>query len=252
MLLGAARTASDRAARIRAVGSIKNANAQTLVLRIATAPDPVVLWALHLRLDRLGVPPCQRWPANTDSAQNEFITLLADLLWLHRRLPNDHKAKFRGWQALLNRAPQSPEWHGHALRQYLFVSARSGIAHWVAEGLALTDAQRADTMMLPTATMRAARRRLQPAALAETERKLLDHATAHPDRAGQHQPHAIAARRLLLWRCWVLACELPGRAASHWALLTGEVLSRQRVTAIVAEVADRAEPTKRRRRRLPV
>lgn len=241
--------AAGRAARLRAVASIIGTDAQTLVLRIATTTDPVVLWALHLRLDRMGVPPCQRWPANADTAQAEFITLLADLLWLHRRLPAAHRAGYPGWRDLLATAPNSPRWHDHALRQYLFISARGSLAHWCAKGLALTEAQRANTMMLPTTAMRAMRRRLQPAALAEAERKLLDHTTAHPDRAGLHQPQAIAARHLRMWRCWVLAGESPGRAAEHWKLLTGEALTRQRVGVIVDGVADLTGPTKPGRRR---
>ena len=90
---------------------------------------------------------------------------------------------------------------------------------------------------------------VRTAALAEAERKLLDHATAHPDRAGLHQPHAIAARRLLLWRCWVLAGESSGRAAGPWEQLTGEALTPQRVGVIVSGVADLAGRTRRRQHR---
>lgn len=238
-------TPADRADRIRGIAGIKNADALTLVLRIAITTDPVVLWALHLRLDRLGVPPCQRWPPNVDTLQAEFVTLLADLLWLHRRLPADHRAQYRGWRSLLAQAPRSPLWHEHALRQFRFISTRGSIAHLCAQGLALTDAQRVDTMMVPTAAMRAARRHLHPAALADLGGKLLDHAMAHPDRARQHSSQAIASRRLRLWRCWVLAGESPSRAAAAWAALTGENLTRQRVTAIVADVDDLARPRRR-------
>ena len=247
--LTTAGTPSDRAARLRAIASIKGADAQTLVLRIATTTDPVVLWALHLRLDRLDVPPCQRWPTNIDNPQAEFVTLLADLLWLHRRLPAGHEAGYRGWRALLAQAPQSPVWHEHALRQFVTVARRGSLAHWCAQGLALTDAQRADTMMMPTEAMRASRRRLQPAALADLGRQLLDYAIVHPDRARQHTPQAVASRRLRLWRCWVLAGLSPGRAATAWAALTGEAITRQRLAGIVADVDDIARPRRRARRR---
>jgi hypothetical protein len=51
----------------------------TLVARIVTATDPLLLWLIHEELDRREVPPAFRWPMNQESAQTEFITWLADI-----------------------------------------------------------------------------------------------------------------------------------------------------------------------------
>lgn len=252
-LLAAPTSPAVRAARRSAIASIAGQPARVLVLRIATTDDPLVLWALHLRLDRLNVPPCQRWPANCGSDQAEFITALADLLWLHRRMPDGHRPTYRGWRDLLVQTPACSDWHEHALRQYLYAARRGAAGRYSAEGLGLNEAQRAETMMMPTARMNSARECLRPTATADAERALLGHAMEHPDRAGKHQPHDIATRHLLLWRCWLLAGESPGRAAAQWATLTGETLTRQRVAAI-AQRADniirpRRRPAARRARR---
>lgn len=248
-LLAAPMSPTIRAARRTAIASIAGQPARVLVLRIDTTGDPLALWALHLRLDRLNVPPCQRWPANRETDQAEFITALADLLWLHRRLPASHRAAHRGWRDLLAQAPAGSNWHAHALRQYLFAYRRGAVGHYIAQGLGLTDAQRAETMSMPTARMRSARDCLWHGATADAERALLDHALEHPDRAGEHKPHDIATRRLLLWRCWVLAGESPGRAAAHWAALTGEALTRQRVAAVAEQADGIIRPNRRRGRR---
>jgi hypothetical protein len=246
MLLAQPSSVGERNTRRHAISGIPGSDTETLVARIGTSTDPIVLWALHLHLDRRGVPPCIRWPANIATPQAEFITLLADLLWLCRRLPSTHRPAFRGWRNLWKEQPGSPAWHQHALRQYLFVAQRGSIGHWCATGLALSDAQRADLMMLPTAAMRATRTALHPSRVAAVERQLVDLAEMKPDRAREHSPHAVAVRRLRLWRVWVLSDRSPTRTAESWHLLTGERLSRQRVSALIDHVDHRGAKRKRR------
>lgn len=220
---------------IRAMGK---AEAHTLILRLATTSDPLGLWALHLELDRRGIPPCLRWPANTDTPQAVFITLLADLLWIARRNVG-HVSRFRGWQGLFKHPAASPTWHAVAHRQFLFVSTRYGLAHWCSKGLALGDAQRKELMMLPTRSMVADRRQLNPELLANMRDRLLGHAIERPDRSGRLSPEAIASRRTRLWCVFVLAGRDHTATARHWRTLTGEALSRQAVakqTAIVRGV----------------
>lgn len=236
----------QRTSRRHAIKSIPAANGTTLVTRIATTDDPLVLWALHLHLDKRDVPPCIRWPANLQTPQAEFITFLADMLWLSKRLPANHRAKFRGWRDLLAQEPASPAWHEHALRQFLFIAKRGSLAHWCATGLSLSDDQRTDLMMMPTAPMRAARTGLRPAALADLERILTDWAYEHPDRSGTCSPREVARRRLLVWRLWVLSDRSPVLTAKRWSLLTGEWLTRQRIGTLIAKVSEHAGSPRRR------
>jgi hypothetical protein len=237
----------DRARRRVLIANIPAASTETLILRLATTEDPMVLWALHLALDNRDVPPCLRWPRNDSTEQAEFITLLADLLWLCRRLPPGHAAKYRGWRRLFDHSPNSTAWHASAHRQYLFISARGSLSHWCAEGMNLADGDRANLMMLPTSAMRTARQRLQPAALADVEAKLIEEAQRHPDKSGTHPPHAIATRRLRMWRLFVLSGELPTLTARRWSLLTGETLTRQAIAKQAGVVVDLIRPQRRRR-----
>lgn len=214
-----------------AVLGLHSASTQTLILRLATASDALLTWAIHLELDRRAVPPCLRWPANTSSTQAEFITWLADIHWFAKRHPL-HKAQSKGWRDLLAQAPATAKWHGHACRQYGHAEMRRGqrsLSHWCAHGLALTDAQRRDLMTLPTKQMHASRSAIVGEPFARLEQALLDHAVAHPDRSGEHEPDAIATRRALMFRVYVLAGGSATTAARYWALLTGEQVSRQAI-----------------------
>lgn len=199
---------------------------QTLVLRVAVTADPLLLWAIHLELDRRDVPPCLRWPANDCTPQAEFITWLADIHWFARRCP-EHVAAFRGWRTLLAQVPATAKWHAHALRQFAYAYKRPSFAHWCAAGLGISDAQRQELMTMPTRAMQAARRAVLGQPFAELERELLDHAVAHPDRSGSRMPHAVASRRARMFRVHVLAGGAITRATSYWCLLTTEAITRQ-------------------------
>lgn len=219
------------------VRALPTCDTQTLVLRLATTSDPLALWALHLELARRDIPPAQRWPANTETPQTEFVTFVADLHWLSTRYPG-HAPAFRGWRGVFTHPPASPAWHATVHRQYLFVQSRYSVSHWCAQGLTLTEAQRQDLMMLPTAAMQADRRQLQPERFAALRERLLSHAVAHPDRSGRHAPEAIANRRARLWRAFVLAGRDYTATTRHWRNLTGEALTRQAISKQLNAVAD--------------
>ncbi|MDM0049292.1 hypothetical protein [Variovorax sp. J22R115] len=212
---------------------LPSASTQTLVLRLATTSDPLMLWAQHLELDRRGVPPCQRWPANEITPQHEFITWLADMLWFAKRNPA-HTPRFRGWKGLFDNPPTSAKWHATAMRQFLHVSSRYSVAYWCANGMGLTEPQRMDLMTTPTKAMVAERRQLAPAPFAAMRERLLSHAMQHPDRSGARTPDAVAARRARLLRAFILSGRSAATTAANWRLLTGETMTRQAVAKQVA------------------
>lgn len=228
---------------VRAMGA---QSSQTLILRLQTTPDPLLLWALHLELDKRNIPPCLRWPANDATQQAEFITLLADLLWFAKRNAA-HQPMFKGWRGVFSNLPASAGWHAAAHRQYQFVAARYSLSHWCSKGLGLTDAQRRDLMALQTTAMRADRHQLRGAAFQSIIECLQLHALDRPDKAGIFTADRVATRRAMMWRAYVLAGHSQTRAARYWELITGERLSRQAVTKQLAMVADILRNERRRR-----
>jgi len=236
-VLAAERRHEEGLQRFRdAVRALPTAETRTLVLRAATASDTLMLWALHLELDRRGIPPCLRWPANDSTLQHEFITWLADMLWFTKRNPT-HTPRFRGWRGLFDNPPASAKWHAAGARQFAFISARYSVAHWCATGLGLSEPQRHDLMTLPTSSMQAERRQLAPRQWATATQRLLSHATAHPDRSGRHSPERVASRRAALLRTFVLSQRSPTATAEHWQLVTGSRLSRQAVSKQIETIS---------------
>lgn len=224
------------------VAALPNMDTRTLIVRLHTTEDPLVLWAIHLALDRRNIAPAFRWPANDMNEQSEYITWSADLLWHCRRHPG-HKTRFRTWQGLFRKAPNSPEWHARAHRHFLFVYPRYSIAHWCSKGLDLSTQHRALLMTMPTNAMVADRRALEPARFAETHRLLVESAMQRPDKSGQRTSHDIAGRRAAMWRTFILACRNYTVANDYWTRITGEQLTRQAFTKQVktaAEVVRRA------------
>lgn len=203
---------------------------QTLILKIATATDPLALWAVHVALDKRGILPCMRWPANEDSPQMAFVTLCADLLWFSKRNP-DHVPAHRGWRGLFaQNAPSpvpAPSWYATAHRQYEYVAARLSVAYWCAKGLALTAAQRQELMTLPTSEMVRDRRTLHATKFAAVRESLLSHAVRHPDKSRERSPKDIAERRAALWRMYLLASCNQAATVKHWQAQTGEGITRQ-------------------------
>lgn len=205
---------------------INETDTRTLILRLETMTDPLLLWVAHLALDARDVPPALRWPGNQDDEQALFITWCADLLWFCRR-HRGHQPRFRGWQGLFKNAPGSGNWHATAHRQFLFIAPRYSLAHWCSKGLGLTDADRVPLMTLPTNRMRADRRALDATPFADLHQQLVQHAAERPDKARQRSPYDIASRRAAMWRIFVLCDRNKTAAAAHWANLTGERLTRQ-------------------------
>jgi len=213
----------------RSVLALSSTSTQTLILKITTCNDPLMLWAIHVTLDGRNIIPALRWPANTSTEQMKFIGWLADLLWFTKRTP-DHQPKFRGWVRLLAETPANPAWQDMAYWIFVAMYDRQNISSYTARGLALTPAQRQPLMSLPTARMVTARLELQPIPFAETRQRLLSHAVAHPDKSGTRTPEAITNRRAGLWRTFLLSEKRQTATAENWKLLTGEPLSRQAIS----------------------
>jgi hypothetical protein len=209
----------------------------TLVVRLQTTTDPLLLWAMHCELDKRSIPPCLRWPMNDASEQAEYLTWLADLLWFCKRHPG-HKPTFRGWQGLFKNPPACTSWHQTAHRQFIFVGARYSLAHWCAKGIGLKEAQRQELMMLPTTEMQAERRQLRSDRFAATRARLLSAAISKPDKAAKHCPHAVADRRAVLWRVYLLSGRSQTATAKHWKLLTGNELTRQAIAKQLGIIRD--------------
>lgn len=215
------------------VSAIPTNDTQRLILRIATTDDPLVLWALHGELDLRNVPPCLRWPANTDAPQADFITWMADLLWLCKRYP-DHQPKFQGWRRLFTDTANSPVWCERAFWLYDRTAGRS-VAHITAKALALSEAQRQNLMSLPTAGMVKHRRELHPEREQSVRCALLTHAMHHRDkRPGGPKPEAIAHRRADIRRTHILMGFHPTATAQVWQLLTGTPTTRQAISKQIA------------------
>lgn len=223
----------------RAIEGVRSAHTSTLVIRIATTGDPLLLWAIHLALDGRGVAPALRWPENDASPQAAYLTWLADMFWLTKR-NRGHVPSYRSWQGLFKHPPATSAWHATAYRNYLYVASRYSLAHWCSKGLNLTAPQRAELLTLPTNAMQADRRQLSPERVVALRERLLSHAIEHPDRAGKFGSETIANRRARLWRVFILSGRNHTATAHNWKLLTGQSLTRQAVSkqlGIVAEVS---------------
>lgn len=210
----------------RSIATLPGTDTQTLILKVSTATDPMTLWALHVHLDKRGVAPCLRWPANATAPQMRFTTWLADMHWFAKR-HRAHTAKFQSWQRLMQDEPGSPQWHERAYRAFTAMYGSQNVSSYTARGLALSLDHRQPLMMLPTSRMVTSRLELQPAAFADTRQRLLSHAMASPDKSGAHSPATVANRRAQLWRVHVLSGKRPAETARNWALVTGESTARQ-------------------------
>jgi hypothetical protein len=224
--------------------ALRHAATATLVARLETTADDLLLWAAHLELDGRNVPPALRWPGREHDEQALYVTWTADLFWFCRRNPT-HRAQFRSWQGLFKHPPGSAAWHATAHRNFMFVQPRYSLAHWCSKGLGLTADDRALLMTLPTNQMRADRRTLDPRQFTEIQRRLLDAAMQKPDRAMRHAAHEVAGRRAAMWRTHILCCRNYTLGAQAWARHTGETITRQAFTKQVhaaASVIDHRGP----------
>lgn len=236
--LTAEKAASGDLARFKtALLALRTTRTDQLILRIATTADPLMLWALHGTLDKRDIAPCLRWPKNNSTPQMEFITWLADVLWLTRRNPA-HRAKFKSWRRLFTEAPDSAEWRKKAYWIFAGMYDRQNLSSYGARGLALTPDQRQPLMLFPTAAMVKARLDLQPARAAETRERLYSFSIEHPDKSGERTPEAIAGRREGLWRAFILSGKSIAATAENWQLTTGQPLTRQAALKQVSTIKD--------------
>lgn len=213
----------------KAARALVDTDTATLILKIHSTQDPLMLWAIHMALDKRGVPPALRWPANTSTEQMKFIGWQADIFWFTRRNPH-HRPKFRGWVRLLTETPGSQTWLQQAYWIFAAMYDRQNVSSYTARGLALTPEHRQPLMMLPTSRMVTARLQLQASPFAETRERLLSHAVANPDKSGKYTPEAIGQRRAALWRTFILSGKSPTATGDSWKLLSGESITRQAIS----------------------
>lgn len=233
-LMAQKRTSADIDRFRGQVVAIKANDTRTLIVRVATTTDPLVLWAIHIALTARGIPPAQRWPANTTTEQHKFITWLADLHWFHKQNP-DHRPKFKSWQRFMQFEPLSSHWHTFAHLAYRQLSHTVSYGSTLA--LALTPAQRIDSVTLITDTTNRNRRSLQPKHFEVVRQALIDSAHAHPDLSGKLTPEASATRRAGIWRIYILTGRNKTETARIWQLITGEQLARQSVSVMLKKIA---------------
>lgn len=208
-------------------------NTATLIARIETASDALVLWAIHLELDRRGIPPALRWPANTDTPTMHFVTWLADVHWIHTR-NSDHQPKFRGWKRLFLNTPNTLAWLERAYQMFAAVYGRRSLAHIGSVGLALTATQRQPLMLFPTNQMVTDREALHLDAQSERLIRLESYSRQHPDKSGKLAAHDIAHRRARMFRVHLLSGFSSAVTAKNWSLLSLERMTRQAVDKQIA------------------
>lgn len=211
----------------RKVVAMKGQDSVTLIARLRTANDPLIQWALHVALDGRGIAPVFRCPAPVKSSdpQAAFIAWQADMQWLCKRYP-DHVPK-GDMQRFWAQAPGSAQWKGTACAIYASVSKRQSVSHYLGvRRLALTDAQRQETLMFPTAKMERHRAELHGDGEAALRQALFSDAMANRDKSGQRTPEQVASRRFDFWRTYRLSGESLTVTRENWRLLTGETISR--------------------------
>ena len=211
----------------RKVTVMKEQATATLIARLRTADDPLIQWALHVVLDGRGIAPVFRCPAPAKSSdpQAAFIAWQADMQWLCKRYPA-HVPK-GSIQRLWAHAPCSAQWKDTAYAIYSRVSKRQSVAHYLGvRRLALTEAQRQETLMFPTARMERHRAALHGNGEATLRQALFSDAMANRDKSGQRKPEQVASRRFDIWRTYRLSGESLTVTRENWRLLTGETISR--------------------------
>ena len=206
-----------------ALKTLPNLSVQELLAKLAQIDDPLLLWAIHLRLDRLDIPPCLRWPKRTDTPQEAYVTSLADILWFTKRNPT-HQPFFKRWSGLFTNQPGSNKWH--AVAHWAYNSGQQA-GHYHAMGLGLGDADRQPLMTMISKSMRKDRAVLQR--LPALRDRIWLHAMEHPDRSRSHTPSEIADRRTTLLRMYLLAGKNQTLASRLHRCLTGKEISRQSI-----------------------
>lgn len=228
-------TSTDSSRFKRLFDALATQDAQTLILRIETATDPLLLWEIHRELDRRDIEPCLRWPSNTSNAQMRHVIVMADLLWFATRHP-DHEPAFKNWQRLFKLTPGTDQWLDKAFFLYLNLP-QDNLSRIATKALALSPAHRQELMSFPTATMANRQRpQLEPDRFAEIQAAIHKAARANKYKSKTCKTDALVYRRARLWRVFVLLDSSPEATAKAWSRLTGEALSRQTVSKQIAIV----------------
>jgi hypothetical protein len=224
---------------------IRGSSTEPLILRIETAGNPSTLWLIHSELNERGIAPCLRWPANDSTPQAEYITWLADLLWIKTHL-GPHKGEYGNWQRFLriDRQSERAKWHQEARILYREAQGR-GIANWCANGIGLTPREREDLMMHPTKAISTRRRTIKGDAYTSLRNRHNERTKAFPDRSGQWGADEIAHRRARMWRVYILSGKNRSLAARRWVQLTGEDITRQAVSKQLDQIAPDARQSRK-------
>lgn len=214
--------------------ALANNSTQTLILRIATATDPQMLWEIHLELDKRDIQPCLRWPANRDNEQMTLVTFMADLLWFTKRNP-DHLAAFKGWKRLFDLTPGTPAWQTTVYFLFKYTD-KANLSRAMQRPLALTQTHCQQLMLCPTAAMFRKRQQLEPARFEDHRQILASAARANRFKPTGQNTDKVANDRLTVWRVFLLSGDSPTVAAKNWKLLTGEPITRQAITKQIAAI----------------
>lgn len=214
--------------------TLVNNSTQTLILKIATATDPLMLWEIHLELDKRDIQPCLRWPANRDNEQMTLVTFMADMFWFTKR-NQSHTAAFKSWQPLLKMTPGSEAWMTKAY--WVFQNMDKGNpSRAMQRPLALTESHRQQLMLSPTSAMYRKRQQLEPARFEDIRQILASAAHANKFKPTGQNTDKVANDRLTVWRVFLLSGDSPTVAAKNWKLLTDKTMTRQAITKQIASI----------------
>lgn len=206
----------------RALASVKQQSTDTLMVRLQSVDHPLVAWALQCELDAREAPPCLRPRMPEHTRQVLFVQSLADLRWLARRWP-DHVTRFERMQGVFRYPIQDERWHRAALWAY---RQSKGMPYMLANRLCLTDRQRCETLTMPT--RRQARDRADLATrLPLIEDAVREHLTLKPDKSGRTDAAAVAAKRRMLVRVFVLLGRNQTATVDYLRCAAGVKITRQ-------------------------
>jgi hypothetical protein len=203
--------------------TIPAASTLALVSRIQTTTDALVLWEIHMELEKRGIPPTFRYPENDSTPQMEFVTWLADLHWFTRQKPK-HKPCFDKWKRLF--APITDGWHETARHIFEGAYQRGNVNTYTSRGLNLAECDRRPLMTVKSTGQL---RRLRDLRQSGNRREAISkHAMANAGRLTKDRtPDQVARRRFLIWKTYVLADRSETFAARMFQELHGEIIARQ-------------------------
>jgi len=202
----------------------------TLIARIETTADPLMLWEIHLNLEHRGIPPAFRYPKNDSTDQALFLAWLADVHWHTRRYRATNEVH-KNWKRLFASADDS--WHTTARSVYVFGWRQSCKPGYYATRLGLDDAYRLNLMTMKTVRQVARQRQLHQAN--EMRHAILSHATANAGRLSKGRRPADTSRdRCRIWKTYLIADKSPTTTASMFTAIYGEKMTRQKVQKQIA------------------